>query len=533
MDSPFARHLHTNYVPSDTEVKCIEEHLLPHRLELLRLERLIQDLCSQRTKILHYINVHKALISPARRLPADIVQEIFLACLPTQRNSVMSSKDAPLILTRICSGWRAVALSTPALWASLHLPLEFIFQKNLKTPVIEWLERAGRHPLSLSIMEPPNLALWENTAPNDVEAVVGGLIHRADRWHAVELSVHSASGLRLFGAVKAAALRAVTLKPSVYDLGDLGKINLLTTPTLRAVTIALEEDFDRIVPPLPLPWEHLTSLTVQSMGHYYYQGLSADITLMILKRCPRLIHFEADIINTSILAPAMPILLAALQTFIFRSHSSINAMSVTHLLQQLLMPELRRIRLPRIADTGPLSAVTFLGHLGVRSSLLEELDVDLAGLAQDSLIENLLLLPYLTKLVVFECGSVQAGFDTSHYNMATVGQLLAALAPEYEPESDLVAPQLCPLLRELQLKECRALPGAEAELLAFARRRLDLTTSSDPTRFNRLEVEYTDVVSPIEADVLASFAARGLTISKRYTLAGPSSAATAWTGVDP
>ncbi|KAJ6573048.1 hypothetical protein DFH09DRAFT_1459403 [Mycena vulgaris] len=190
---------------------------MPHRLELLRLEGLIQDLCSQRTKTLHYIYIHKALISPARRLPADIVQEIFLRMAGSR------------------------SLDTGAL-GILASPLEFIFQKNLKTPAIQWLERVGGHPLSLSTMEPPNLKLWEHTAPNnDVEAVVGGLIHRADRWHAVELSVNSASALRLFGAVKAAALRTITLKSSIYDLG---KINLLTTPSLRAVTIALESDFD-------------------------------------------------------------------------------------------------------------------------------------------------------------------------------------------------------------------------------------------------------------------------------------------------
>ncbi|KAJ6567479.1 hypothetical protein B0H10DRAFT_2111710 [Mycena sp. CBHHK59/15] len=250
------------------------------------------------------------------------------------------------------------------------------------------------------------------------------------------------------------------------------------------------------------------------MGRNQRLGLSADIALNIMKHCPRLIYFESKIANTSIPAPAMPILLVALRMFIFgRSRSSINAMSVTHLLQQLLMPELRHMRLPRITNRAPISAVTFLIHLGVRSSLAEELDLDLAGLAQDSLIENLLLLPSLTKLVVLECNGVQPGV---HYSMATVSRLLAALAPESKHEPDLVVPPLCPLLRELQLRKCHALPGAEAELLAFARRRLDLMNSSDPTRFTRLEVEYTDVVSPIEADVLASFAARGLTISKRY-----------------
>ncbi|KAJ7629863.1 hypothetical protein B0H17DRAFT_867535, partial [Mycena rosella] len=116
------------------------------------LEALIRDLSDQREKTLAYIDAHQALISPARRLPRDIVQEIFLACLPSHRNVVMSATEAPLILARIFSAWRTIALSTPALWASLHLPLEYIFDHSLHVPVTKWLGRSGRCPLSLSII---------------------------------------------------------------------------------------------------------------------------------------------------------------------------------------------------------------------------------------------------------------------------------------------------------------------------------------------------------------------------------------------
>ncbi|KAJ7154880.1 hypothetical protein C8R43DRAFT_857362, partial [Mycena crocata] len=63
-----------------------------------------------------YISAYKALVSPVRRRPPDIVQEIFLACLPTRHNAVMSTRDAPLLLAHICSAWRVLALATPALW---------------------------------------------------------------------------------------------------------------------------------------------------------------------------------------------------------------------------------------------------------------------------------------------------------------------------------------------------------------------------------------------------------------------------------
>ncbi|KAF8210556.1 hypothetical protein K438DRAFT_1570262, partial [Mycena galopus ATCC 62051] len=57
----------------------------------------------------------KALISSIRRLPLQVIQEIFIACLPTHRNCVMSASEAPIQLGRICSSWRALAFSTPQL----------------------------------------------------------------------------------------------------------------------------------------------------------------------------------------------------------------------------------------------------------------------------------------------------------------------------------------------------------------------------------------------------------------------------------
>ncbi|KAJ6493480.1 hypothetical protein DFH09DRAFT_947085, partial [Mycena vulgaris] len=102
----FSRHFNTNYVPTELEIQQI-------RTKLARLETLIRDLTSQCDKIKDYIDSHTALTLPARRLPFDLIQEIFLACLPTHRNAVMSTTEAPLLLSRICSEWRLIALEMP------------------------------------------------------------------------------------------------------------------------------------------------------------------------------------------------------------------------------------------------------------------------------------------------------------------------------------------------------------------------------------------------------------------------------------
>ncbi|KAJ7502688.1 hypothetical protein B0H11DRAFT_1672491, partial [Mycena galericulata] len=86
-----------------------------------RVESLIRDLTAQRDRVKHHIDPYRALVSHSRRLPQEIVEKIFLACLRTHRNAAMSPTEAPLLLGHICSAWRSIAFALPRLWSSLHI----------------------------------------------------------------------------------------------------------------------------------------------------------------------------------------------------------------------------------------------------------------------------------------------------------------------------------------------------------------------------------------------------------------------------
>ncbi|KAJ7704793.1 hypothetical protein B0H17DRAFT_864942, partial [Mycena rosella] len=123
MPSPFASKLGTNYCPRDDEIAEIQTLLLEPTLrlqhldaEIADLQKAIDKLTTERAGLDAYVDAHKALISPIRRLPLDIMEEIFVTCLPTDRNCAMSAVEAPILLGRICSAWRAISLSTPRLW---------------------------------------------------------------------------------------------------------------------------------------------------------------------------------------------------------------------------------------------------------------------------------------------------------------------------------------------------------------------------------------------------------------------------------
>ncbi|KAJ6581782.1 hypothetical protein B0H19DRAFT_884580, partial [Mycena capillaripes] len=123
MSSPFAAQLGTNYCPKDDEILEIKELLVEPTRRLKRLDdeiadlqKAIRKLAEERDGLDAFVAAHQALISPVRRLPLDIIQDIFIACIPTHRNCVMSASEAPVLLGRICSSWRAISLSTPRIW---------------------------------------------------------------------------------------------------------------------------------------------------------------------------------------------------------------------------------------------------------------------------------------------------------------------------------------------------------------------------------------------------------------------------------
>ncbi|GLB42461.1 hypothetical protein LshimejAT787_1104760 [Lyophyllum shimeji] len=70
------------------------------------------------------LHANRGTIAPVHLLPDEILQEIFLACLPAElRECRPTRSQAPLLLCQVCSRWRSLALSTPQLWSSLYIYL--------------------------------------------------------------------------------------------------------------------------------------------------------------------------------------------------------------------------------------------------------------------------------------------------------------------------------------------------------------------------------------------------------------------------
>lgn len=170
MDSPYAHLLKTNYVPDAPDRDAIRDFISTPIADLLRLDDEIihlkakyDSLLAKREELSEMIDSHRALLSHARRPPPELVQEIFIACLPEDRSPVMSSSEAPILLGRICSTWRHISLTTSQLWSSLHIVVpnqtsdgEAALHQKVES-IQMWLSRAGSFSLSISFFSPIKL----------------------------------------------------------------------------------------------------------------------------------------------------------------------------------------------------------------------------------------------------------------------------------------------------------------------------------------------------------------------------------------
>ncbi|KAJ7659397.1 hypothetical protein B0H17DRAFT_342546 [Mycena rosella] len=88
-----------------------------------------------------------AVRDPVSRLPLEISSDIFIRCLPARPQP--GARDIPMFFFNICHAWMAIAISTPALWAAIHIdfPRAEGFSEGLGT----WLSRACNLPLSMSL----------------------------------------------------------------------------------------------------------------------------------------------------------------------------------------------------------------------------------------------------------------------------------------------------------------------------------------------------------------------------------------------
>ncbi|KAF7334814.1 hypothetical protein MSAN_02368100 [Mycena sanguinolenta] len=284
--SPFASKLGTNYCPTDADIIEIQS-LLVEPLSRLRqihsriadLQKTIDELAEERAALSTYVDSHEALLSSVRRIPLDILQEIFVACLPTHRNCIMNAREPPVLLGRVCSAWRNISHSTPRLWARLHIAepqipadasLDAIREQKYmqRAEVIDaWLRRSGQCPLSISVFGCSNSF---GVSPESSGPLLRTIIPFASRWRDIDIAAVNTTALEVLSSVTD---KDVPMLETVHMRGisesrqqantQWAALGLLNGPNLSHFSF-VGACRDPIV--FPLQWAQMTRLSIASQG---------------------------------------------------------------------------------------------------------------------------------------------------------------------------------------------------------------------------------------------------------------------------
>ncbi|KAJ7772355.1 hypothetical protein B0H16DRAFT_168561 [Mycena metata] len=225
-------------------------HVLRQRLsdldtQIAHHESIIQEFNQQRSAILSELSL---VTYPVLTLPPEVTAEIFKWCLDTGLRLLPSV--APLLLTRICRQWRALALSTPALWDRMN-EIEFDVHPRTETFIETWFNRAGTRPLSLGIVCPDSVHL------DSLQSVI---LRHASRLQSLDVMADSDSLWNL----TAVQSFPILSKLELYSLGEFdereGYIQLFEidgAPVLRQLSL------EQVLPSMvTMPWAQLTKMTL-------------------------------------------------------------------------------------------------------------------------------------------------------------------------------------------------------------------------------------------------------------------------------
>ncbi|KAF8971263.1 hypothetical protein BDZ97DRAFT_1788618 [Flammula alnicola] len=162
-------------------------------------------------KALTFISQHIRVLSPMRRLPSELLREIFVwlsPCLqiyPDSAQNWPSSKDLPWAVSQVCRSWRAIALSLPSLWN--HLPLVRKTPDNqFQLDVLkELLRRTGEAPLDIYFY-------FSHQFEHSTHPIINLLLRHCERWQYVTVYASFAT-LAAFEPIKRRlpTLRALTV----------------------------------------------------------------------------------------------------------------------------------------------------------------------------------------------------------------------------------------------------------------------------------------------------------------------------------
>ncbi|KAJ7602298.1 hypothetical protein DFH06DRAFT_1259087 [Mycena polygramma] len=373
--------LHSNAIPSDVSllqntIAAASSELERYGAEIQRVYNTFRSLLSSRSTLAAYESGCRSLCAPIRRLPPELLVEIFDICSvdTTADEFDRVSKRKLLQLSQVCAHWRKLAIGTPQLWSTILCDTSL------------W------RPSSSDTL----LSLLDSSLSRD--AVLALLSRHAPRWLNVYVSTDLASS-RYLSSVKGNLHR---LEKFHMDANWNGVDILRGALCLSDFTVV------GAVADIPeLPWAQIRTFA-------YFGPTDVDLAalFLLLRDKQSIVDFTLDLdlsgVPVDISWPSLSSDIQSLHLQLGVSHLPAHASQVVGLVfKSLTLPCLRALNIMPMSDPGPppvWHSEHFL-ELADRSSFhshLTRLHID-AVITEQELLRCVAVLSLLEELCLCDC----------------------------------------------------------------------------------------------------------------------------------
>ena len=258
--SPLQHLLKSNATPSDLEVITIRALLSEAEARIEDLHRRFPSLDRaskvKESQLLKIIETHRALLSPVRYLPSEILQEIFRHYANDPLAIVIT--EMPWRLGHISHRWREIALSLPFLWD--NIPRIEIFHTNPKRfhvpALICLIRRSGTSP---TLKFDLTTQVHGSRKEAQKSLVIKEIILHSERIEQLRIDINEKTML-LFQEFKGRLPNLRVLRVQLYALQVAANLDIFeTAPALRHIAIGgachtNHISYGRVL----LPWSQIT-----------------------------------------------------------------------------------------------------------------------------------------------------------------------------------------------------------------------------------------------------------------------------------
>ena len=378
---------------------------------------LLQHLMADQLATEIKINSLKAILSPIKKVPGEVMSIIFECCvLPFAPETFMDVDELrpryrrpvapPLVLSQVCRSWRDLALSLPKLWSNIEACItqgpymgisSFVHSAEKQTNIVaHYVKHSKSCPLACKVqIEASQEALL--TCQNTIKQLLGLLAAQSNRWRSMTLSfpgedtpispiLESIQGdLTCLRFLKISREKRARMPFVLFPAG--APVPLDHSPMLlgNAPMLVGLHFYGTSFSPSVVRWTQLKDLSIDQPIDYRIDAISNCKNLEKLSLA--FSFLSQDISSTTLITfPKLQILAV---------HACGNTAALNSLLASFTVPQLRMLSITTSDHTREVQLAPFLHRL---SRPLEALEIDISSVDPIILVEWLRLVPSLREL---------------------------------------------------------------------------------------------------------------------------------------